>query len=501
MNTKTRIATALLAAVVAALPLLADDEVEPHTSGHPHSTSPDVRILPGEADRSLFTNVVDDVSPYDAEEQLAIYGGKHMNKTSQPLLTRGIRLYDRGAYTPRPTWLGETNPINFGFLGYGDIRFAADAYDNGVPGPNGKTEQQAIAARLNLDLDVALTATERFHAFVRPLDKNGSFTRYQFNNGSQDKFVDQFDFNLDTLFFEGDIGQLMGGFRNKAASFDLPIAIGRVPLFTQNGIWLQDAFDGGAVGITAHNSPKFDISNYDVTLFAGFNGVTTAAVPAGDKAKMAGAAGFADLRGGYAEWGYGYVRANDDDLSYHNLTAAFSRRYFGLVANSIRAIGNFGQKGLPGQPKRADGVLLLLENSFTRPNPVTVVPYVNLFAGFRHPQPLARAGDIGGVLANTGINFQSDGMTKYPNLDPFAQDSFGGAVGWEYLFNLQRQIVLEAATVQRFNGNHAGAQYALGARYQHKINNAWILRLDAMRGWIEGQNDVYGARIELRRKF
>src|SRR5687767_11519004 len=40
--------------------------------------------------------------PYDAEAQLAIYGGKHMNKTAQVPVELGIRLYDRGAYTPRP---------------------------------------------------------------------------------------------------------------------------------------------------------------------------------------------------------------------------------------------------------------------------------------------------------------------------------------------------------------------------------------------------------------
>ncbi|MDQ3280084.1 MAG: hypothetical protein M3Q69_01580 [Acidobacteriota bacterium] len=498
MNRKSWTAILLWATLLLAmaLPSMAADETPPKTP----DASPGVRVLPGEADPSLFKADPEYAGDYDADAQLEIYGGKHMNKTSQAF-THGIRLYDRGAYTPRPIWLGATNPINYSFMAYGDVRFAGTSYDRGIAGANGKTRQEEIAARLNLDMDLALTATERFHAFVRPLDKNGSFTRYQFGAGAgDDKFVDQFDFNLNTLFFEGDIGQMIGGFRNKAATFDLPVVVGRVPLLTQNGIWLQDAFDGGAIGITAHNNPRFDISNYDITFFAGFNDVTTAAVTTG-KTKMFGLAGFADMHRGYAEFGYGYVAADNHDQSYHNLTAAFTKRYFGLVANTVRVIGNVGQKGIAGQPKTADGVLLLLENSFTRPNPVTVVPYVNFFAGFNHPQPLARAADIGGVLVNTGINFESDGMTNYPTLDPFAQDSFGGAVGWEYLFDLSRQIVLEAAVVERMNGSNAGAQYAIGARYQHKLNNAWIVRFDAMRGWLAGKDDIYGARIELRRKF
>src|SRR5215204_4080637 len=53
-----------------------------------------------------------DHEPYDAEAQLAIYDKKHMNKTASPPVELGRRLYDRGAYEPRPTWLGAKNPIN-----------------------------------------------------------------------------------------------------------------------------------------------------------------------------------------------------------------------------------------------------------------------------------------------------------------------------------------------------------------------------------------------------
>jgi len=135
-------------------------------------------------------------------------------------------------------------------------------------------------------------------------------------------------------------------------------------------------------------------------------------------------------------------------------------------------------------------------------NPLNFVPYLNLFAGFKSPQSLARGGDSGGVLRNTGINFESDGLTGYPTLDATAHDSYGGAVGVEYLFNLDRQIVFEVATVQRrLSNNVFGAENSIGARYQHPFTKTWILRLDAMKGWLQGQRDIYGARVELRRKF
>jgi hypothetical protein len=464
--------------------------------------SPDVKML-GELKDSKGWFKADpsyEGEKYDGPAQLAIYDGKHLNKTAKPLQL-GIRLYDRGAYTPRPTVIGEKNPINFHFMSYGDLRIAGAYYDNGVPAANGKTEQSTIAARLNLDMDFAFTATERIHAFVRPLDKNGSFTRYQISGGVKNKFIDEFDFKLDTLFFEGDVNAIREGLTGKQTFSDLPVAFGRVPLFTQNGIWLDDAFDGVAFGITARNNPKHDISNMDFTFFAGFDKVTTAAAP-GDNAKMFGVAGFADARKGYVEYGYGYVRADNDDLSYHNVTAAFSRRYrvagVGL-ANSVRLIGNIGQKGAP--TKTADGLLVLLENSFFRHDPIFFVPYINFFAGFNRPQPLARAADTGGVLKNSGINFESDGLTGYPTLDARAQDSWGAAGGLEKLWGIDQQIVVEAAVVQRMRSNTLGNQYAIGVRYQHPLSNAWIFRADAMRGWRQKQNDVYGVRVELRRKF
>lgn len=452
--------------------------------------------------------------PYDAEDQLYIYApqpepgkpGKHMNKTANPPVDLGRRLYDRGAYEPRPTWLGAKNPINSHLMAYGDLRVAGAFYDNGVA-TNGETEQSVIATRLNLDMDLALTATERIHAFVRPLDKNGSFTRYQISGGAnEDEFVDEFDFDLETLFFEGDLGAMSQGWTGRTNSIDLPIALGRVPLFTQNGIWLDDAFDGLAMGITAKNSPALDISNFDLTFFAGFNQVTTNAVPdSNDNAKVFGLAGFADARKGYVELGYGYVDADENDLSYHNVTAAFTKRYGGRVANSVRLIGNFGQSATT---KTADGLVVLLENSLIPrrplnaiPSPVNFVPYFNLFAGFDTPQPLARAAGTGGVLKNTGINFESDGLTGYPTLDDSATESYGGALGVEYLFDLNRSIVVEGAVVERMGDSVLGSQYAFGARYQHRITNAWIVRLDAMHGWRQGLEDIFGARLELRRKL
>jgi len=327
----------------------------------PPQTSPGVTILP-EPPTSPASFKPDPPYPaYDAKDELAIYMGKHLNETANPPVDLGLGLYDRGAYAPRPTLLGRENPVQFYFMAYGDLRTAVADNDNGKPAANGKTYQSQVATRLNLDLDLNLTPTERIHAFMRPFDKLTTFTRYDLDGAVRDKFVPEFNTKLITLFFEGDLGNILMGIRGKPSSFDIPIAGGLVPIFTQNGIWIQDAFKGAAIGITAKHSKDLDISNMDLTFFTGQAGVTSDAFGVGHgSGKIYALAGFADLLKGYMEAGYGYVEADDKDLSYHNVTAAFTTRFEGTVSNSVRLIANFGQKAAV---KTANGLLVLVENS------------------------------------------------------------------------------------------------------------------------------------------
>ena len=81
----------------------------------------------------------------------------------------------------------------------------------------------------------------------------------------------------------------------------------------------------------------------------------------------------------------------------------------------------------------------------------------------------------------------------------------GGALGLEYLFNFDQQIVFEFASVQPF-GNHNNRtaqedQYAFGLRYQKPLDEKWIIRADAIFALLENADDLSGIRFEVRRKF
>ena len=442
---------------------------------------------------------------YDPEEQREIYGGKTAFDAPRPLYEAGYRMYDEGPLGKSHLFMGEKNPVRAQLLAYGDLRTAV------VYADKGQVEQGLFASRLNLDVDLKVTATERIHATFRPLENDGRISSYTFAGANRKDGVAFANGELESLFFEGDLAAIQSGLTGNYAQYDLPFAFGLMPMFMQNGVWLEDAFEGVAVTIPARNSKRFDITNYDVTFFASWDDITSDAFLKADgtrdedAARLLGVATFMDVREGYLEAGYAYVddkRNLDGDLGYHSVTFAFTKRYGGWLSNSVRLVGNFGQSSAPGQPKTADGYAILIENSLITHLPSTLVPYFNLFAGVDKPVPLARNA---GLLKNTGIAFENDGMTGFPTMDDSANDTFGGAIGVQYLFSLDQQLVVELSTVQTMGKNAGrkakGAQYGVGVRYQRPISDRWIARLDAVAGMREKDEDFSGIRFELRRKF
>ena len=445
-------------------------------------------------------------SAYDPEAQYAIYGNKRAVPKVHPLIELGQPLYGEGPLNKSYNLIGSKNLVSPQFYIYGDWRTVV------ASNKNGDTRLDQVVTRPSFEMDLKLTGTERLHALVRPLEKNGKFTRNEFGGNNPKGSQLETDLKPVTFFFEGDLGAITSGLKNDYVKWDLPFTFGLIPLVFQNGIWLDDAFVGAAFTIPSKNSKQFDISNMDVTFFAGTDQVTTAAIKNGNvnddnAARIFGATTFIETREGYFEAGYGYTQDTrpNKDFSYHNATVAWTKRYGGILSNSVRAIVNFGQNPSPGETKTADGFLLLAENSLITSLPSTLIPYANFYLGNGRPQSLARAAAAGGILKNVGINFETDGLTGFPKLDDTGNNTYGGALGIEYLFELNRQIVIEVATVQ-VTGNASnriakGAQYALGARYQVPLDNAWIFRADAIAAELEKASNINGIRFELRRKF
>lgn len=444
--------------------------------------------------------------PYNLNEQLKIYGDKQANENPRPLLELGRNIYDVGQFSAPSYIFGNKNPIDQQLVIYGDWRTAIADNDNGA------IQQSQVATRLNLDVDYKITATERIHATITPLEKDGRFTRHLISGAVRDKSFSEGDSSLDALYFEGDLGAIVSGPSNEYTKWDLPFAIGLMPLQFQNGIWVDDAFAGMAFTIPHINSAAMDISNMDITFFAGIDKVSTALVkpnnqPVDGDVNIFGVTAFIEALQGYFEIGYGFTDGKKtlDDQDYHNVMLAYTSRYGGWLSNSVRLLANFGQDRAAGLSNTADGTLILIENSFITSKPSTLIPYFNLFAGYDRPQSLARATGAGGILKNTGILFESDGLTGYPTLDATANDTYGGALGIEYLFALDQQVILEVATVQTrgtdVNRNAKGDQTGIALRYQVPLSRTVIFRADVMAADRKNEENLSGARIELRVKF
>lgn len=483
----------------AAGPALAADEPK---------TSPDVERVPH--DPKVFKpDPAYQGTPYEAGRQIEIYGGKKNIDEPRPIVELGRPLYREGPLPGGYNIIGRKNLVNPSLQVYGDWRTAAAYNDNGT------VETGQIATRLNLDVDLGLTSTERVHALFRPVDQNGEFSRYEFFGDDRKQGKGILDGNVDTLFFEGDLGNIFSGLTDRYSSFDLPFAAGLMPLIFQNGVWVDDAITGFAFAIPARNSPIFGISNMDLSFFAGFDKVSTPAIK-DDQNKFAdhnvnvfGVAAFIEATDGYWEAGIGRVdgEAGFDEFSYNSATLAFTRRYGGWLSNSLRGVWTFGQDRQRNQQQNADGFIALIENSFITAKPLTFVPYVNLFAGFDRPQSLIRDAGAGGILKNTGILFETDGLTNFPKLDDTGQNTYGGAAGLQYLFNLDQQLIFEAAGFDVIEGDletgrpARGPQYGIGTRYQIPLSKSLIFRADTIYAWREKDANIAGVRTEIRVKF
>jgi hypothetical protein len=436
---------------------------------------------------------------YNSQGQMDIYGAKSAVEPPRPPIELGRQQYTSGLYDESSTLLGKLNPLLPGLAVYGDWRTAV-AYNN-----NNGIDIAQIATRLNIDVDLKITATERIHAFFTPIQDNNVYTRFEFAGGDGDElFNDEFDTDPETLFFEGDFGSLYSGFSGKEASFDLPFTVGLFPLFLQNGIWANDAILGGAVTLPAKNSAALGLANFDITFFAAFDNVDNAGNIAAneDDNPLYGVTAFVDAFNGFVETGYGLIEGRDelDGILTHFLTAAYSRRYYNTLSNSTRLFANFADD----IDVEDDGFAIISENSLISGLPSTLIPYANFFVGFGNPQPLVD-GNGAGILKNVGINFETDALTGFPKLDDTGSNAFGGAIGLQYLFNLDQQIVFEVAMVEPFEDDGIGAedtQYGFGVRYQIPINRAWLFRADATYQILEGADeDNFGIRAEFRRKL
>jgi hypothetical protein len=375
---------------------------------------------------------------------------------------------------------------------FATVRSAVYTFDDGVTDPSAEW-----GTRVDLYGNIQLTGTEKILIGFRPTDRNSldSFSRVTFNDnrgGSQEEF------NLDirTLFFEGDVGSLFPGLDKAGVKkLDYGFTVGRQLLQYQEGILLNDEVD--VVGLVRNNIRLPGISNLRTSLVYGWNEVGQSNAN-NDDAQLVG-----------------FFNSIDTHVSTFNLDAVYisddennnDGYYFGLAA--IQRIGHFNTAfranvsiAENGDSARvADGALFSSEISFT-PHRSDDIVYLNTFVTAGNFTQAGREPVVGGPLGALGILFASPSLGNFGSeLNSFADEVAGFALGYEAFWdNHRRSLTLEVAGRADLSGDGV-SDMAVGFEFRQRLLQRLQLQVDAHRSFQESRDDGFGTRVELQYQF
>lgn len=380
-----------------------------------------------------------------------------------------------------PTKIGEGWTLPTGavwqpaFLLWGTARTALQA-ETGAG-----LDQAQWANRLDLFGQLSLTPTERVVVGIEPFQGGGEFTGYRFGlEGAGSEFVSDFNFSPDTLFFEGDFGELFPRLdRNPAAPLDLGFMVGRVPVNFQDGFLIDDRMT--AFGLVKNTVLARGTANLRLSFLGAWDGVHRGDNSSGRDTVLGGF--FAEFDRAETSWAVDAVYVNGDagaDGVFAGISAI--RRIKGRWNWSSRLLGSYTLNDA-SDPAVEDGLLGVLGISFS-PRSTHHLLYLNAVASAGHYTAASRGADRGGPLGRVGILFEAPGLGSIgAPLPNDADQVFGGAVGAQLFFDQARtQLVLEAGGRGRFGSSRAGA-VAGGFRFQQALGRRVILRFDGYGGY------------------
>lgn len=365
------------------------------------------------------------------------------------------------------------------------------------PGATDDARIDEWANRLNLFANLQLSGSERIVVGFRNLDHNGNFSGYVFdaqNAGIEEGSVEEFDADLDSFFFEGDLGEIFPGLSlDDFKSTDFGFAVGRQPMFFQEGLLINDVVDG--IGFTRTALQPKNTSNYRSTLFWGWDRVNPGGLTE-NPARLLAWLNSIDSRRVTIDFDVAHVlespESGRDDLTVAGI-GLIGRR--GSLNCAVRFLSSLSSD------ESREGSLLFGEFSYT-PHRSHNLAYATAFIAANSYQS-ASSSRGGGPLGRVGVNFAGVGVGNYGSpLPGGTSDVAGGALGYQMFFHHnRRQLLLEVATRQGLE-EYVLDSHAFTARYQMAMGKHVVLVHDAFVADLEGNEDLgVGGRFELLLKF
>jgi hypothetical protein len=285
-------------------------------------------------------------------------------------------------------------------------------------------ETAVMVPEIDLEGNLQLTATQRIHVQYQPID--GGFqlpTVYHMTpGGGWDVRYRRQGGNPSELWYEGEPFNWLSP--NDHYPLDFNLAIGRLPLSFQNGIWFNNIADGFA--IAKNNIEIGNVSNLNVVYFLTIGETQGGLTPLQSQEERKRATGFdadMDWFDYFFEFGFAYSYDNPQTTRFpRDLNRGFwsiaATRTFGTDAITVRALGSTGNES------QGSGALFVVE---TAKEFWGVRSYFNAFAGTENFLTISQGMDA--PLANEAILFTPDRLTPTPGLNASGSNSEGGILG------------------------------------------------------------------------
>ena len=373
-------------------------------------------------------------------------------------------------------------------------RSAVESFDNGV-----SERRTEWANRLDLFANLQLSGTEKAVLGIRPLDKNrfGQFSGYNFESDNRDGGRSEFNSNVRTLFFEGDLGSLLPALDPAGVkALDFGFSVGRQPLIFQEGIQINDTVD--MLGLVHNNIRLPGVSNLRIAGVWGWNELDRNDNRNDRDADMFGLFLAADMPHRTVNLDAILV---EDDIPNRDafLIGASTVERFGHLNTTFRINASFAEDSDTAQV--SDGVLLSAELSWT-PKASNDIVYINPFWAIDTYTQAGREPIVGGPLATFGILFASSNIGDFRSeLSARANEVAGAAIGYQAFWDqFRRNLVLELAGRKDTSGNGFDSA-ALGFQLQQKFGRRVLLQIEGFVAAQESRDDAFGGRTEVLIQF
>ena len=374
-------------------------------------------------------------------------------------------------------------------------RTALQTFDDGAPGRERDTEW---SNRLDFYANLQLTGTEKILLGLRPLDNNEPrrFTRYSFE-GAEEDFENELNLDVETLFFEGDVGSLLPVLDKAGMKpIDFGFTVGRQPITFQEGILINDTVD--ALGFIRNNIPFPGTSNLRISGMWAWNRLDRNDSNRDASENMY--ALFTAIDAPVSTFNLDLIYVDDTkeaDGFYIGASAIQRLRGLGGISTAFRINSSFALDEEIAGNVVGDGTLLSVEISAT-PKGSDDIAYFNPFLGIGNFTQAGREAIVGGPLANSGILYASPNLSTYgAEISPFTDDVVGFAMGYQAFWdNKRRNLILEVAGRHDYDGDGFGS-LGFGFQLQQAVGQHVQLQLESFYTINEDRDDGAGARAEI----